>query len=299
MATRDYYEILGVPSTASDEVIKKAYRRLARQYHPDRVQGDGKEAAEAKFKEISAAYDTLGDPEKRKTYDQMRQFGSNFGGGAPFGGQSPFGSRTGPFESTTFRRGSSPFSQGGGFATGGFDDLLSAMFGGMREAESETSIEVSLEEAAAGTSREILHPRTGKHLRVRIPPGVATGSKVRAGDLQVSVTVKPHAFFDRDHENLRMELPLTFWEAIEGAELEVPTLEGAVKMKIPPRTQAGRVFRLKGKGMPRLKGEGRGDLLVKAVIHLPPDIDENALALWKRLSSMSSYNPRSQFRRGG
>lgn len=295
MTTRDYYDVLGIPPSTSEEDIKKAYRKLARQYHPDQVQGAGKEAAEARFKEISAAYDTLGDPEKRSAYDQLRQFGPGHGGG------SPFGRRSSPFDAASFQRrgfsGSPPFSQGSGF-----DDLLGSMFGGMREAQqppAEATVEISLEEAASGASCELIHPRTFKRLRVKIPPGVATGSRVRAGDLQVLVRVAPHALFEREEDHLRLELPLTFWEAIEGAELEVPTLEGAVKMKIPPRTQAGRIFRLKGKGMPRLKGEGRGDLLVKALIQLPVDIDENALALWRRLSSMSTYDPRVQMRRGG
>lgn len=296
MATHDYYEILGVPSSASDEAIKKAYRKLARQYHPDQVHGAGKEAAEARFKEISAAYDTLGDPDKRKQYDQLRQFG----GGRAWGGQSPFGGRSAPFDSAHFqRRGFAGATPPGA----GFDDILSAMFGGgMREPEataSEAAVEITLEEAAQGASRVLTHPRTGKRLKVNIPPGVGTGAKVRAGDLQVSVTVLPHSLFEREQDNLRLDLPLTFWEAIEGAELEVPTLDGAVKMKVPPHTQTGRLFRLKGKGMPHLKGEGRGDLLVKAVIHLPMDIDENALALWRRLSTMSSYNPRANMRRGG
>lgn len=299
MATRDYYEVLGVPSNASEDAIKKAYRKLARQYHPDRVQGAGKEAAETRFKEISAAYDTLGDPEKRKTYDQMKQFGPGFQGHAH--GQG------GPFDRSS-RRGASPFGghgrMGGGFAPGGFEDILDAMFGGgaARQAPSESTevpVHVTLEEALAGTAREVMNPRTGKQLRVKIPAGVATGSKVRAGDLLVDVTVKPHPLFERTGDDLRLDLPVTFWEAIDGAEVEIPTLEGAVKMKIPPRTQSGRTFRIKGKGMPHLKGEGRGDLFVKVQLHLPPDIDEQALALWRRLGTMAPYNPRAHMRRGG
>ncbi|MNX77904.1 Curved DNA-binding protein [compost metagenome] len=297
MATRDYYEVLGVPSNASDDAIKKAYRKLARQYHPDRVQGAGKDAAEARFKEISAAYDTLGDPEKRKTYDQMRQFGPGF---QPGGSQGPFG--------RTSRRGSSPFGGqggfGGGFSGGGFEDILDAMFGGgtTRQAPSEpieVPVHITLEEALTGTSREVMNPRSGKQLRVKLPAGVATGSKVRAGDVMVEVTVKPHALFERTGDDLRLDLPVTFWEAIDGAEIEVPTLDGAIKMKIPPRTQSGRTFRIKGKGMPHLKGEGRGDLFVKVQLHLPPEIDEQALALWRRLGTMAPYNPRAHMRRGG
>lgn len=306
MATRDYYEVLGVSPTATEDQIKKAYRKLAREYHPDQVQGSGRDkaAAEARFKEISAAYDTLGDADKRKTYDQMRQFG---GAGGFQGHTGPFG--TGPFgrsKKGPFGAQGSPFGQGAGAGFGGvgFEDILSSLFGGgdtfqstqpPREA-AETSVEITLEEALKGTSREVTSPKTAKRLRVKIPPGVATGSKVRAGDAVVTVTVQPHSLFDRKGDDLEMELPLTFWEAIDGAEVEVPTLEGAVKMKIPPRTQSGRLFRLKGKGMPHLKGEGRGDLFVKAAIHLPPDIDEQALALWRRLGAMTPYDPRASLR---
>lgn len=302
MATRDYYEVLGVSSNATEDHIKKAYRKLARQFHPDQVQGTGKEkeAAEARFKEISAAYDTLSDPDKRKTYDQMRQFGAagGFQGHTgPFGGTGPFGrsAKRGPFAQ------GSPFGQGAGFG-GGFEDILSSLFGGdtyqatqPREA-AETGVEITLEEALRGTTREVTNPRTGKRLRVKLPAGVTTGSKVRAGDAMVAVTVQPHALFQRKGDDLELELPLTFWEAIDGAEVEVPTLDGAVKMKIPPRTQSGRLFRLKGKGMPHLKGEGRGDLFAKAIIYLPTDIDEQALALWRRLGSMTPYDPRAAMR---
>ncbi len=306
MATRDYYEVLGVSPNATEDQIKKAYRKLAREYHPDQVQGSGKDkaAAEARFKEISAAYDTLGDADKRKTYDQMRQFGGagGFQGHTgPFGGTGPFGrgSKRGPFAQ------GSPFGQGAGpgFGGVGFEDILSSLFSGQdtfqsaqQPREVETSVEITLEEALKGTSREVVNPRTAKRLRVKIPPGVATGSKIRAGDAMVTVKVQPHGLFRRKDDDLELDLPLTFWEAIDGAEVEVPTLEGAVKMKIPPRTQSGRLFRLKGKGMPHLKGEGRGDLFVKAVIHLPPDIDEQALALWRRLGAMTPYDPRASLR---
>lgn len=304
MATRDYYEVLGVSPSATDDQLKKAYRKLAREYHPDQVQGSDKvkDAAETRFKEISAAYDTLSDPEKRKTYDQVRQFG---GAGGFQGHTGPFG--TGPFARSS-RRGphaqSSPFGQSAGFGGAGFEDILASLFGGAdtfqstptaREA-AETAVEVTLEEALKGATREVTNPRTSKRLRVKIPPGVTTGSKIRAGEAMVVVTVLPHSLFRRKGDDLELELPLTFWEAIDGAEVEVPTLEGAVKMKIPPRTQSGRTFRLKGKGMPHLKGEGRGDLFVKAVLHLPPDIDEQALALWRRLSAMTPYDPRASLR---
>lgn len=308
MATRDYYEVLGVSPNATEDQLKKAYRKLAREYHPDQVQGSdkAKEAAETRFKEISAAYDTLSDPDKRKTYDQVRSFG---GAGGFQGHAGPHG--TGPFgrssKRSPFGQGS-PFGQSTGFGGAGFEDILASLFGGADSFQSthppreapreavEVGVEVTLEEAMRGTTREVTNPRTHKRLRVKIPPGVATGSKVRAGEALVSVTVQPHALFHRKGDDLELELPLTFWEAIDGAEVEVPTLEGAVKMKIPARTQAGRTFRLKGKGLPHLKGEGRGDLFVKAVLHLPPEIDEQALALWRRLGAMTPYDPRAGMR---
>ncbi|MNL42783.1 Chaperone protein DnaJ [compost metagenome] len=128
---------------------------------------------------------------------------------------------------------------------------------------------------------------------MKIPPGVETGSTVRAGEVTLAITVLPDPHFEREGDDLRMDLPITFLEAIDGGEVPVPTLDGPVKMKIPARTQSGKTFRLKGKGMPRLKGEGRGDLYVKAAIHLPPEIDDQALALWHRLGKLTPYDPRS------
>lgn len=298
MNAPDYYQILGVEPNASDDEIKRAFRKLAREHHPDRHHGADKAKAEARFKEISAAYDVLSDPTKRQQYDQMRAYFSSGGRSGPGMGGNPFGG--GPF-------GSGPFGGARGFeSTLNWEDLLSAFFtgGGMgtrpdfgtqstRPSEPSTSLEVSLEEAYHGTTREVINPLSGKRIRVKIPPGVETGSTVRAGDLTLGITVTPDPRFKREGDDLRMNLPITFLEAIDGGEVPVATLDGTVKMKIPPRTQSGRTFRLKGKGMPRLKGEGRGDLYVEVAIHLPTDIDEQALALWHRLGKLSPYDPRS------
>lgn len=288
MSAPDYYQILGVKADASEESIKRAFRQLAREHHPDRhPQGPAKERAEARFKEITAAYDVLSDAQKRQQYDQMRSYFSGrpssagaYGPGGPFGG-STWGNAG--FESPL-----------------GWEDLFGAFFGGaaprpgsQTTTEPMPTLEVSLDEAYHGATRELQNPRSGTRIRVRIPAGVDTGSTVRAGELKVAIKVLPDPRFERDGDDLRLELPVTFLEAIEGAEVPVPTLDGPVKMKIPPRTQGGRTFRLKGKGMPRLKGEGRGDLYVKVSIHLPPDIDDQALALWQRLGKLTPYDPRA------
>lgn len=286
----DYYQILGVKADASEDDIKRAFRKLAREHHPDRHQGPAKAEAETRFKEITAAYDVLSDSQKRQQYDQIRMFS---GGAAGYG----------PFAGTGARGFESPL---------GWEDLFGAFFGsaapggpapggrstrapgaGPRSAESPTPLEISLEEAYHGTSRELRNPRSGARIRVKVPAGVESGATIRAGDLTLGITVRPHPRFERKGDDLHMELPVTFLEAIDGAELPVPTLEGSVKMKIPARTQGGRTFRLKGKGMPRLKGEGRGDLYVKVAIHLPPEIDDQALALWHRLGKLTPYDPRS------
>lgn len=279
----DYYQILGVKSDASEDDIKRAFRKLAREHHPDRHQGPAKAQAEARFKEITAANDVLSDPQKRQQYDQMRRYfagGPGMGGG-PYGPGGPRG-----FES--------PLA---------WEDLLGAFFGGAtrggpgappgRPPEMTAELEVSLEEAYHGTTREVRNPRTGARIRVKIPAGVETGSTVRAGEISLAITVQPDPRFEREGDDLHMDLPITFLEAIDGGDVPVATLDGTVKMKIPPRTQSGRTFRLKGKGMPRLKGEGRGDLYVKVAIHLPPEIDDQALALWHRLGKLSPYDPRS------
>jgi DnaJ-class molecular chaperone len=292
----DYYQILGVKADASEDDIKRAFRKLAREHHPDRHQGADKAQAEARFKEVSSAYDVLSDPQKRQQYDQMRSYFSHAGrpgpgmGGGPFGGTAPsWGGSPRGFESPL-----------------GWEDLFGAFFGGSgaatrpgpgappgRGTDVSASLEVSLEEAYQGTTREVRNPRSGARLRVKIPAGVETGSTVRAGDLTLGITVRPDPRFEREGDDLRMELPITFLEAIDGGEVPVPTLDGSVKMKIPPRTQSGRTFRLKGKGMPRLKEEGRGDLYVKVSIHLPPEIDDQALALWHRLGKLTPYDPRT------
>jgi molecular chaperone DnaJ len=355
VAQRDLYSVLGVDKKASADEIKKAYRKLARQYHPDRNAGD--KQAEERFKEISAAYDVLGDPDKRKQYDR----GGFFTGGGP--GGTP-----------------------GGFDTGSFSDILSNLFGsgGARttprgpraergrdlEAEVSISFDQSVEGAQIpltvptaqmcgtchgtgakpgtapkvcprcqgrgiesqgqglfsisqpcsrcnGTGAIIEDPcptcsgsgsvRTVKKYRVNIPAGVRDGSRVRlagkgepgrgggpAGDLYVITRVSDSPVFKRKGDNVEVEVPLTIPEAIRGAEVEVPTLNGRKKLRVPAGTKHGTVQRLRGEGPPRLSGKGRGDIHYRFVIDVPASLNQEQSEAVEKLSEVMNGNPRSR-----
>ena len=336
MEYRDYYATLGVPRTASAAEIKKAFRKLARQHHPDVNKGDS--SAEQRFKEISEANEVLSDPEKRKLYDQL---GSNWkdyqGGGATrggpqgnpfagFGGANPgaggvrFEYRGNPEDLAGFSDFFRTFFAGGvdmndltgaqtgrgrtrtqtRARTGSIDDLFGNLGGGSYATEYElggsgtgngratarsaprieAEAEVTLEEVMSGTKR--LLDIDGKRLEVNIPAGVADGqrirfSKVAAGsDAYIKVKVKSHHVFTRDGANLQRELPLTLREALIGGEVQVRTLTGRVVLRIPPETQNGRIFRLSGQGLPRLRKEGRGDLYAKVKVVLPTNLSSEA-----------------------
>jgi molecular chaperone DnaJ len=371
---KDYYSVLGVPKNASASEIKKAYRKLAQQHHPDTRQGDAD--AEDRFKEISAAYDVLGDPERRKAYDQVREMaGSGFGPGFGRGGQGwPAG--------------------GAGFPGGGvryeqvnvddFSDLFGGLFGGAgrrggrrtaagrRGADLETEITISFDDAMSGTtvpiridgpavcsrcrgsgaepgtnpvtcpqcggSGEIAEnqgffsmsrpcPRCGgagrivespctkcggsgaerrtRTLQVKIPAGVRNGAKIRLagkgepglaggapGDLYVKVAVTPHTVFGRRGDDLTVELPITYPEATLGANVEVPTLNGPVTLKVPAGTPSGKTFRVKGRGAPK-KG-GRGDLLAKVKVDVPDKVSGEEKELLRKLREVSKESPRKR-----
>jgi DnaJ-class molecular chaperone len=320
---RDPYEVLGVPRGASAAAIKSAYRKLAKKHHPDNNKNDPKAAA--RFSEINSANEIIGDEDKRKAFDRGEidadgkpRFQGFGGGGDPRGRAGP-GAGPGGFESYTFRTGGGgPAGMGGG----NFEDILNSMFGGAARGarpggsgpfEFETggvgvdldlsvAMTVSLEEAVKGAEKRVRLP-TGKELNVKIPAGVTNGQQIRLkgqgetapghrpGDLLITVSIAPHAFFKVEGADLRVELPITLYEAVLGSKVRVPTLGGAVELSIPKNTSSGRTFRLKGKGLP--KAGGTGDLLVSTKIILPDGNDSELEQLMQKWRDGHPYNPRS------
>ncbi len=318
MEYKDYYKILGVDRTADEKTIKQAYRRLARKYHPD--VNKAKEAAE-RFKEINEAYEVLSDPEKRKRYDSLGPDWQRYAqaGAEPFegfrvhfGGSGADLGNLGGF-SEFFR---TIFGDLGVRRTDLFDVLEG--FGARRgrgpapEARVRTrsqdvqaAIELSFEEAYHGARKTL--ELDGRRLEVQIPPGVDTGSRVRVagaapqdipegerGDLYLTVTVRPHPVFERKGDDLYLDLPVTVAEAALGAEVEVPTLQGKVTLKIPAGTSSGRTFRLRGYGMPRLKRDGAGALYVRIKVVVPSELSARERQLFEELKRLRSDNPRAQ-----
>ncbi len=280
---KDYYRILGVPPTASQEEIKRAYRKLARQYHPDHNPGDRR--AEERLKEINEAYEVLSDPKRRRVYDATRRARG-----------SGFGQRQG-------RRTASPPS---------FEELLETLLGrtgkwgryGSAPSYSSSSapssshieheVEITLREAYEGTRRLIV--LDDERLEVKIPPGVDTGSKVRVrgkgrrrldgtrGDLFLLVKVLDDPLFKREGDDLVVQVPIDLYTAVLGGEVQVPTLNGAVVLKIPPGTSGGTRFRLRGKGMPRLKSPGQyGDLYAEVNVRVPKILTPEERRLFEQL----------------
>lgn len=378
MAKKDYYEILGVGRDAEDKQIKKAYRKLARKYHPDL--NPNNKGAEQRFKEVNEAYEILSDPEKRKKYDAYGHsaFEAGFGGSEGFrswtGGTGGTGG-TGRPEGFDFN-----FTREKGFGSV-FEDLFGDVFGARRGYEPAPepgrdlyyNMEIDLKDAYTGTSTYITVQKEGpcarcygtgeepgsvkttcpacrgkgsmesgtgfmrftstctqcrgtgkassscrncggagttpttERIMVKIPPGVDNGTKVRVagkggagvrggkpGDLYIITTVRPHPFFERKGDDLYGDVPVTVSEAALGARIEVPTMDGIASMTIPQGTQGGQVFRLKGKGMPRLKGGAGGDQYVKISIAVPRGVSDADKELFKRLSSLYKENPRER-----
>lgn len=310
MEYQDYYQTLGVPRDASEKDIKRAYRRLARQYHPDRNPGD--KAAEEHFKQINEAHEVLTDPDKRRKYDRL---------GAQWQQWQRMGRNPGDFDFSQW------FAPGPGGTrmqyedldnlfggSGGFSDFFQSIFGGTarhsgrpwgqtglrprRGQDYEHPVEITLEEAYHGTRRVL--EADGSRLEVKIPPGVKTGSKVRiagkggtgvaggaAGDIFLRIRVLPHNTFGRDGDNLKCEVPVSLYTAILGGTVDVPTLAGTVKLKIPAETQAGRSFRLRGKGMPLLKDpERHGDLHAHIRVVLPQKLNSREKELFRELADL-------------
>ncbi len=291
---KDYYKILGVAKTATEKEIKAAYRKLARKHHPDVNQGN--KGAEARFKEINEANDVLSDPEKRRRYDQLGANWDSFRTAAPPPGAGGFpgGFRV---ETEGFDPGSmggfSDFFRtffGGGFgAAGGPDAGEFEVRGGRRAAPVEDPVvDLTLEEVLRGAHRtlEIGGPK-GRRVEVKIPAGVREGTRVRAGDVHLRVRVLPHPRFERKGDDLQTTLHVPLTSAVLGGEAEVPTLDGPVGIKVPAGTPTGRVFRLRGHGVPRLeKGGGRGDLLATLAVDLPKDLSKRERELFEELRGL-------------
>jgi curved DNA-binding protein len=341
---KDYYEILGVPRSASESDIKKAFRKLARQYHPDVAKN--KKQAEEKFKEVNEAYEVLGDPAKRKKYDEL---GPNWNAGAEFRPPPGWGSTRG-------FPGRGPHGEDYEFHFGGtgFSDFFEQLFGarggmggtrfgrgGMTAEEDfatergrdiEGDIMVTLEEAIRGSVRSVSvrhgvpcehcggTGRRAGHVcnvcggtgqvtktetyQVKIPAGVSQGQRLRvagrgeaglgggkAGDLYLRVRFAKHPDFEVDGHNLTYEATVAPWEAVLGANVSVPTLNGRVNMRLPPGTHNGQKFRLRGRGLPE-RGDGSGDLIVVTRVEVPAQVTESERKLWEQLAKESQFNPR-------
>ena len=357
---KDYYAVLGVPKNASQAEIKKAYRKLAQQHHPDANRDDGQ--AEERFKEVSSAYDVLGNEQKRKEYDKVREMGA---GGVRFGPGGPGAAGGIRFEDLGFE--------------GGLGDIFGDIFGAgggrrssARGADLEAEVRVSFEDALSGatvpvritgaaacttcggsgakpgtnivtcpecagrgtvavdqgffslartcprcsgagriveepcpTCRGSGHTRSTRELKVKIPSGVDDGARIRlsgrgepgppggrAGDLYVVVRVAPHRFFGRSGPNLTLTLPITYPEAALGAKVPVPTMHGEVTLKIPPGTESGKTFRVRGRGAPK-PGGGKGDLLVTVQVRVPARLSREQKDLLQKLQESNGESPRT------
>ncbi len=306
MARKDYYAALGVAKAASADEIKRAYRKLARKWHPDVNPGDAK--AEERFKEISEAYHVVGEPERRKKYDQV--------------GPEAFAR---DFDASGFSEQFGQFFGGSGFSVGGFniEDLLGGLgssggFGGRprpqqappsRGRDVQVRVDLGLEDAINGAERVIGYRAENgqaKRARVRIPAGVRSGTKVRVrgkgsgglngggnGDLYVEVGIAAHPTFRLVGDDLHTNLPITIYEAALGGRVKVPTLEGTTSINLPAGTTNGQVFRVRGKGVPGSSG-GTGDLMARVSIRLPTTLDEPVLELMRQLRDRHPYDPRDE-----
>ena len=316
---RDYYEILGVPRAAKEEEIKKAYRKLARKYHPD-LNPNNKQAEE-KFKEIQEAYEVLSDNDKRRKYDQL---GANWKNGAEFTPPPNWGG--GGFQGTINME--DFFGRGGQQRGSTFSDFFEMLFGGMgaaggmggfggggtagtgararpgsraAAAEAETELTLPLEDMHRGTLRK-LTVRMGneeKTIDVRIPPGAREDSRIRipgggphGGDLYIRLHQEPHSTFAVNGNDTEFEVSIAPWEAALGSTVEVPTLDGKAEIRVPPGVASGQRLRLKGQGL-NMRGGGRGDHYVRLKIVVPKELTEAERKLFQELSKVSHFKPRN------
>lgn len=279
---RDLYEVLGVPKTASAAELKKAYRQLALKYHPDR--NKAADAAE-KFKEISESYEILSNPQKKQQYDQFGH--AAFDPASGFGGQGGArGQRQGPFTYTYTTGGNA-----GGFDFGGFSDpfeIFESFFGGgspFRRAQQLPRYGISIEfmEAVKGAERKLVHQ--GKEYTIKIPAGADDGTSIRFDNFYVTIDVKPHDTFKRDGNDTFTDFPISFAQAALGDTVKVPTVDGDLKLKIRPGTQPHTLVRLRGKGMPHLRGSGRGDHYVRLLVEVPSKLSRKQKELLRDLEN--------------
>jgi len=307
MEYKDYYNILGVDRNAEEKEIKKAYRKLARQHHPD-VNPDDK-TAEERFKDINEAHEVLSDPEKRRKYDQL---GSSWQQWQRTGGDAR------GFDWSRWAGGAQPGGRGARveyadlgdlgdlFRGRDFSDFFQSVFGGAgatqtrprRGQDYNQPVEITLEEAFQGATRMI--QKDGRRLEIKIPPGVKTGSKVRmagegspgmvggaSGDLYLEITVLPHSVFERQGDDLNCEILVSLYTAVLGGEVKAPTPGGDVLLNIPPETQGDRTFRLRGKGMPNLRNpQKHGDLYARLRVQVPQKLSKQEKELFRELASL-------------
>jgi molecular chaperone DnaJ len=310
MSKKDFYQTLGVTRNSTEDEIKKAYRKLAMQYHPDKNPGNKK--AEDKFKEISSAYDVLSDPQKKRNYDQ---FGS--ADGNPFAGQgqdsdfNPFGRRQN-INPESFSDIFGDLFGGGGqgnpFESGGFGARTRSRQP-QRGADLRYTMTITLEESSSGCDKVIVFVRQknskeeNARLSVTVPPGVKEGQRLKlsgegdapsggiAGDLYVIINLQQHALFKREEFDVILDLPIAYTDAMLGLEIEIPTLTGKSQIKIPAGTSTGQVLRLKNKGFPKLGSSGHGDMLVRVIVDIPNNLSSQQKKIIEDLQSMKNETP--------
>lgn len=316
---KDYYSILSVDKTATPDQIKKGFRKIARKFHPDVAGSFNQEASDAKFKDANEAYEVLGDPEKRKRYDEL---GANWQQEEPVPSDAYGSSRRGPAGS----RGGEDYN----FSGTGFSDFFEQYFargepsgfeghrGGSREhsmrgSDVEAELSVSFEEVLKGSNRAVslrkANPRTGEatshKYQVKIPKGISEGQRIRlagqgeagsgsgvAGDLFLRVRFTSHPYLRNDKKTLYYDLEITPWEAVLGASILIRSLDGSVRVKIPPCSQNKQQLKLRGLGLP-LPDDKRGDLYIKLLVVVPESVDDEERSVWEALAESSKFNPRS------
>ncbi|MBC7465239.1 MAG: DnaJ domain-containing protein [Bdellovibrio sp.] len=314
MTKKDFYQVLGVSKSATPEEMKKAYRKLAMEHHPDKNQGNKK--AEEKFKEISEAYETLSDEKKRATYDQFGHAGASgnpFGGGGgnPFGGGGFSGQQSGDFNDVFGDVFGDIFSGQGGRAGAGRGRQQRGGFNRppVRGSDLRYTLNTTFEEAATGTEKTVSFMRQkgskeeSAKLSVSVPAGVKDGQRLKlagegdhpasgeAGDLYVIIALQNHLLFKREEFDVVLDLPVSYTDAILGTTIEIPTLFGKAEIKVPSGTHSGQTFRLKGKGFPKLGSTGAGDMLVRVLVDTPAQVNTRQKEILEELQRYKEETP--------